>query len=166
MNGLDIFIIVVLVVAAFFGWRRGIIGTVLTLVGLVVGVVVAGQTYDGLSNVFDEFIDSETWANVAAFATVLVVIMAASMVLSTLLKKVLALLMLGWVDNAAGMVLGLFMASLGLTAVVGVMGVVPFGSLDETLADSALAGFFGDAFLPGVLALLPDDFDRVTDLVQ
>ena len=166
MNGLDIFIIVVLVVAAFFGWRRGIIGTVLTLIGLVVGVIVAGQTYDGLSNVFDEFIDSPTWANVAAFATVLVVIMAASMVLSRLLRKVLTLLMLGWVDNVAGMVLGLFMSSLGLTAVIGVMGVVPFGSLEQTLEDSVLAGFFGDAFLPGVQALLPSEFDRVTDLVQ
>ncbi|MDA1215275.1 MAG: CvpA family protein [Chloroflexi bacterium] len=166
MNGLDIFITVVLVVAAFFGWRRGIIGTVLTLVGLVVGVVVAGQTYDGLSNVFDEFIDSPTWANVAAFATVLVVILAASMVLSRLLKKALTLLMLGWVDNVAGMVLGLFMSSLGLTAVIGVMGVVPFGSLEETVESSVLAGFFGDAFLPGVLALLPSEFDRVTDLVQ
>ncbi len=166
MNGLDLFITVVLVVAAFFGWRRGIIGTVLTLIGLVVGVVVAGQTYDGLSNVFDGFIDSPTWAKVAAFATVLVVIIAASMVLSRLLKKVLTLLMLGWVDNVAGMVLGLFMSSLGLTAVIGVMGVVPFGSLDGTVENSVLAGFFGDAFLPGVLALLPSEFDRVTDLVQ
>jgi membrane protein required for colicin V production len=166
VNGLDIFIIVVLVVAAFFGWRRGVIGTVLTLVGLVVGVIVAGQTYSSLSSALASVIESDTWANVAAFAIVLVVIMAATSVLSKLLKKVLSLLMLGWVDNAAGMVLGLFMASLGLTAVIGVMGVVPFGSLDETLADSALAGFFGDAFLPGVLALLPDEFDRVTDLVQ
>jgi membrane protein required for colicin V production len=166
VNGLDLFITVVLVVAAFFGWRRGIIGTVLTLIGLVVGVVVAGQTYDGLSNVFDGFIDSPTWAKVAAFATVLVVIIAASMVLSRLLKKVLTLLMLGWVDNVAGMVLGLFMSSLGLTAVIGVMGVVPFGSLDGTVENSVLAGFFGDAFLPGVLALLPSEFDRVTDLVQ
>jgi membrane protein required for colicin V production len=161
VNGLDLFITVVLVVAAFFGWRRGIIGTVLTLIGLVVGVVVAGQTYDGLSNVFDGFIDSPTWAKVAAFA-----IIAASMVLSRLLKKVLTLLMLGWVDNVAGMVLGLFMSSLGLTAVIGVMGVVPFGSLDGTVENSVLAGFFGDAFLPGVLALLPSEFDRVTDLVQ
>jgi membrane protein required for colicin V production len=127
---------------------------------------VAGQTYDGLSNVFDGFIDSPTWAKVAAFATVLVVIIAASMVLSRLLKKVLTLLMLGWVDNVAGMVLGLFMSSLGLTAVIGVMGVVPFGSLDGTVENSVLAGFFGDAFLPGVLALLPSEFDRVTDLVQ
>jgi hypothetical protein len=46
------------------------------------------------------------------------------------------------------------------------MGVVPFGSLDGTVENSVLAGFFGDAFLPGVLALLPSEFDRVTDLVQ
>lgn len=166
MNGLDIFIIVLLVVAAFFGWRRGIIGTAFTLAGLVVGVFVAGQTYNGLSNVLDGFIQSEAWANVAAFATALVATIAASMVLSRLLKKILTLLMLGWVDNVAGMVLGLFMSSLGLTAMIGVMGVVPLGSLDQTVENSVLAGFFGDAFLPGVLALLPSEFDRVTNRVQ
>lgn len=166
MNGLDIFITVVLVVAAFFGWRRGIIGTVLTLVGLVVGVAVAGQTYTQFADVLEPVIESQTWANVAAFAIILVVIMALATFVSKFLKKLLTLLMLGWVDNAAGLILGVFMASLGLTAVIGVMGVVPFGSLDEMVANSTLAGFFGDVFLPGVLALLPNEFDRVTDLVN
>ncbi len=166
MNGLDIFITVVLVVAAFFGWRRGIIGTVLTLIGLVVGVVVAGQTYTQFAGVLEPVIESQTWANVAAFGIILVIIMTVASFASKFLKKLLTVLMLGWVDNAAGLILGVFMASLGLTAVIGVMGVVPFGSLDDMVAASTLAGFFGGVFLPGVLALLPGEFDRVTDLVQ
>ncbi len=62
MNGLDIILTVVLVIPAFMGLRMGIIKAVLSLVGLVVGVVMAGNLYKPVSNIFG-FINTSTIYN-------------------------------------------------------------------------------------------------------
>ena len=45
MNWLDIVLIAVLALATFLGFRRGIIAMVLPIVGLIIGIVLAGHYY-------------------------------------------------------------------------------------------------------------------------
>ena len=45
MNWFDIVLIVVLALLTFLGLRRGFISMVLPLVGLIIGVILAGQHY-------------------------------------------------------------------------------------------------------------------------
>ncbi|MCK5577003.1 MAG: CvpA family protein, partial [Dehalococcoidales bacterium] len=77
MNWLDIILIVVLVVPTFMGLRMGIIKAALSLVGLIVGVVLAGNFYKPVSNIFG-FINNEQVANILAFALILVLVMVAA----------------------------------------------------------------------------------------
>ncbi len=49
MNWLDIVILVVVVIPVFLGLRIGIIKAVLSLTGLIVGIILAGQFYEPLS---------------------------------------------------------------------------------------------------------------------
>lgn len=166
MNGLDIFIIVAVSVAAFLGWRRGIIGPALTVVGLILGVLIAGQTYVGISAFLEPIVNKKTWADVLSFAFVVIVTIVATSLVSKLFKKILKSLMIGWIDNAAGMALGVLVASLGITTLLSIVGLMPIGVFDQLLANSNLAPFFEDTLLLWMLAFLPSEFDRVTELID
>jgi len=166
VNGLDIFIIVAVAVASFLGWRRGIIGPALTVVGLILGVLIAGQTYFEISAFLEPIINKKTWADVISFALIVIGTIVATGLVSKLFKKLLKSLMLGWIDNAAGMILGILVASLGITTFLSIVGLMPIGVFDELLSGSNLAPFFEDTLLLWMLAFLPSEFDRVKDLIN
>jgi uncharacterized membrane protein required for colicin V production len=63
LNWLDIILTVVLVIPAFMGLRMGIIKAALSLLGLILGVVLAGNLYKPVSNIFG-FINNESVANI------------------------------------------------------------------------------------------------------
>ena len=161
MNGLDIILIVVLVVPAFMGLRMGLIKAALSLVGLVVGVVLAGNFFRPVSNIFG-FIHNEEVANILAFALILVLVMVAAALVARLLRSVIKAVMLGWVDNIGGAVLGFLFGAIFWGAILATW-VKFFGS--DLVTGSFLARFLLDYF-PLVLGLLPGEFDDVRDFFQ
>ena len=52
MNWVDAIIIVIALIGAYLGYKNGLIRAVFSIVGLVVGVVVAGQWSDSLADKF------------------------------------------------------------------------------------------------------------------
>ena len=74
MNWLDIVLIVSLVIPTVIGLRQGLIKSVLSLVGLIVGVILAGIFYEALAGLLT-FIPNIAIANVVAFIIILVGIM-------------------------------------------------------------------------------------------
>ena len=81
MGWLDIVIIVVVVIATFWGLRIGIIKAVLSLAGLIVGVILAGRYYVPLSEQL-AFIPQVSIAKIVAFAIILIGIMVIAGVLA------------------------------------------------------------------------------------
>jgi membrane protein required for colicin V production len=157
MNWLDIVIIVVVVIAALVGLRVGIIKTLLSVAGVVVGVVLAGRFSPWLGGRLT-FISSTGVAKVAAFAIILVVVIIIFLVAAVLLNKILSAMLLGWVNRLGGAVLGLFLAEVFCGAVLTMW--VKFLGAGSTVQDSVMARFLLDSF-PVVLGLLPSDFDSV-----
>jgi membrane protein required for colicin V production len=140
------------------GLRMGIIKAALSLVGLVVGVVLAGNFYKPVSNIFS-FINNEQVANILAFALILVLVIAAASLLARLLRTIIKTVMLGWVDNIGGAVFGFLFGAIFWGAVLATW-VKFFGS--DLVTGSFLARFLLDYF-PLVLGLLPGEFDAVRD---
>ena len=70
MHWLDIILLIALVIPTFIGLRQGLIKAVLSLVGLIIGVVLAGNFYEELAKVFG-FIDNSNTANVVAYIVIL-----------------------------------------------------------------------------------------------
>ena len=68
MNWLDIVIIVLLAIQFFTGLTTGFIRGLLSLIGLVAGIILAGQFYTQLAGALT-FIHDDRWADFAAFAT-------------------------------------------------------------------------------------------------
>ena len=161
MNWLDILILVGLAVPAFVGLRRGLIKSALSLAGIIIGVVLAGNFYQSFSRTLT-FIHNEDAANIIAFVLILVAVMAIAAVLACLLKSTARAVMLGWVDNVGGVVFGLLMGAMLWGAILAIW-VKLFDS--ELVTASLLASVLLDKF-PLVLGLLPGEFDAIRDFFR
>lgn len=161
MNWLDMVILVILIVSVILGLRTGIIKAALSLAGLIIGVVLAGRYYVALAGHLT-FIPQASVAKIVAFAAILVGIMLIAAILANLLKTIVSLVMLGWVNSIGGAISGLLMGSIFCGALLALW-VKYIGS--GLIADSALAGILLDKF-PLILAMLPDEFNVVRSFFQ
>lgn len=160
MNWLDIVIIVILVVPTFLGFRRGLIGTILPLVGIVLGVIVAGRGYGSMANWLSNWLESPAQAKIVAFILIFILFMIAITVVTKLVRGFLGFLLLGWIDKFGGLVFGLVMGGVVAGALLSIVSRFFTSRVEATVADSALAAFLLDKF-PFVLYLLPKEFEAV-----
>lgn len=122
MNWLDIVIIALWGIGFFVGWRMGLLGTIFTTGGLIVGVLLAGRLSDNVSELITDSVSSDTLATIIAYGIILFAVFIAAQVLRTVVRGVLKMVFLGWVDTVGSLALGL------------VMGVVLSGALITVLA--------------------------------
>lgn len=163
MNWLDISLLVLLALAAFAGWRRGVVRTAVMAGGAVAGVYLAGRLSGPLAERLT-FLTQPDVARFLAFALVFVAVLAASAFLGGLLKRMLNLLFLGWVDNLAGAAAGFLTAVVVLTGVIVSAGSLLPGVTGGLIRGSPVARALADN-VPLVLALLPERFRDVLTFV-
>lgn len=160
MSWLDILIVVGLALSTLSGLKTGLIKAVLTLAGLIIGVILAGQFYEPLSQQLT-FISSTAMANIAAFAIIVVVIMVLAAIAARVLKWTAEAIMLGWLNRLGGAAFGLVLGAIFFSAAL-VAWVKFIGSAD-VITDSGIATFLLGIF-PVILSLLPQEFDDVRSL--
>ena len=162
MSWLDIVIIVIIGIAAFTGLKTGIIKAVLTLAGVIVGVILAGRFYAALAEQLT-FIPQETLARVVAFVIILVGVILVASIIAGVLKWLASIVLLGWVNRLGGALLGVIMGGIFCGALLAIW--TKFLGISDPIAESALANLLLDYF-PMVLALLPGEFDSVRSFFQ
>ncbi len=162
MSWLDIAIIAIIGIVALVGFKIGIIKAVLTLVGVIVGIVLAGRFYVALADRLT-FIPQETLARVVAFAIILIGVMLVASIIAGVLKWLTSIVLLGWVNRLGGALLGLITGSIFCGALLATW--TKFLGISDPIAESALATFLLDGF-PVVLTLLPGEFDSVRSFFQ
>jgi len=163
MSWIDIILIILLIVPTLVGLKIGLIKAVLTLVGAIVGVVLAGRFYEQFAGALG-FISNESLAKFVAFAIILIVVMLIAAIAAWLLKKIISAIMLGWVNAVGGAVIGFVVGAVFCGAILTIW-INVAGTPPQVIEDSALAGLLVDNF-PLVLALLPGEFDSVRDFFQ
>ncbi len=157
MNWLDIVILVIVVMAIFLGLRIGIIKAALSLVGIIVGIILAGRYYAPLSEQLT-FITQANIAEIVAFAIILIGVMIIAGVLAVLLKWAASAMLLGWVNHLGGAVFGFTLGVILCGALLATW--VKFLGITDIVSQSSLAVILLDRF-PAVLALLPDEFGAI-----
>ena len=158
MNWLDIVILVILVVSIFSGIKQGLIKSVLSLIGVIIGLVLASNFYQQVGNLLG-FIPNIDIANIVAFILIMAVVIIAASIVAWVLRAIIKTIMLGWVDKLGGGVFGVLMGALGISAILAV--IIKFTGT-SIVSDSALAAFLLDKF-PMVLGFLPGEFDMIRD---
>jgi len=157
MSWLDIILIVLIAGATLVGLRIGIIKAVLSLIGVIVGVILAGRYYVALAEQLT-FIPQANLAKIVAFAVILIGIMLVAGVLASVLKWITSIIMLGWVNRLGGAIFGLVLGATFCGALLAIW--VKFLGITDPIAESGLASLLLDNF-PIILALLPGEFDAV-----
>ena len=160
MNWIDIVVIVFLAISTITGLRKGLIKTIIPLVGIIIAVVLAGRFYGSVADWLSTWLHSPSQANIAGFTIIFVAVVIASLIIASLLSKFLSLLLLGWVDKLGGAILGLVMGGLVCGAILTIITKYNFPGMEGTIHDSSLASFFV-AHFNMVLPFLPSDFDSV-----
>lgn len=156
MNWLDFVLLAFLVITGIMGLMRGLLKTLIPLIGVAAGVIVAGHYYAWIAN--NIFRSESTAAYVIAFVAVVLIFLIAAIILSNILHSLLKLVLLGWVDNLAGLVLGLAWACLVSGAILSLL--LKYNVATSTISDSVIAAFVVDKFR-FALALLPGNFAQV-----
>lgn len=169
MNWVDIIIIIAAVLGAYTGWKQGLVRTVFSFVGLVIGVVLAGQWSPDLA---DKISAESDWSYILAFAVILVVVLIIANIIGKIVHGIVKIFMFGWLDTIGGIVLGLCVGALVMAAILTATG--PYieyvdklpGNYGTTwvnaIGDSMLAELLIDKF-GLLLGLLPGEFDAVKD---
>ena len=122
MNWLDIVIIAVWAFGFTVGWRMGLFGAIFTTGGLIVGVFLAARFSDNLSEIITDSVSSDSLVTVLAYGIILLAVLVTAQILRTIVKGLLKLVFLGWVETVGGLALSL------------IMGVVLSGALITVLA--------------------------------
>jgi uncharacterized membrane protein required for colicin V production len=109
MNWLDIGLVVLVGISTIVGMRIGLISATLTVVGLFIGLSVAGQVTAEARAMFDASVSDNTIFTIVSYTAVIVISLILSRVIARVTKsilKVLTLGMSGMMDKLGGVALG------------------------------------------------------------
>jgi membrane protein required for colicin V production len=161
MNWFDAVLIVVLLISTLLGVWRGLISMLLPLIGLILGIYVAGKYYGTVGGWLP--IDNPEHAAWAAYAIIVIAFLIIFSILAFFIRKFVHWTLLGWVDRLLGGILGLVSGALFIAAALAACVKFDFGT--SFIQGSGIAKLLLDWF-PAVLGLLPGEFDSVKDFFQ
>jgi membrane protein required for colicin V production len=162
LNWIDFIILGSLAWFAFAAFHAGLIREVVTIIGAVFAVALAGLFYTELAEDVKVAVDDDQTARIIAFAMIFGAVVLASQLLALFLKHAASLLMLGLFDSLGGAVVGLLKGFVFVE--IALIAAITFDSLGlvNDVDGSVLAPFFLKA-LPVLKAILPGEFKNAVD---
>ncbi len=156
MNWLDLVLILIFVVAAIGGAKSGLIKSVIGLVALTVGIVLAVRFYPEFGKWLQHFIANGTWARVIAFALILVGTIIAGSIAGSFVRKLASAIGLGFFDRIGGALFGLLITAVVFGGILSLVSSAPGAlGLQSSINDSLVASFLIDRALPVLGPLSP-----------
>ena len=140
MNIVDIVILVLVGLSAFAGFRSGLIRSVFSLVGLVVGVVFASWQYRHFSDDVFHITKNKTLSEAIWFCLLAIAVMLAASLLGWMLRGAVHGAGLGWLDRLLGLAFGFVRGAVLVT--LGIATLAAFYPETSWLKDSQLARYF------------------------
>jgi membrane protein required for colicin V production len=161
MNWLDIVIAILLIGSIIGGAITGLIKTILSLAGLILGIFLAGHFYAAFAGVLT-FLPEQA-ARITAYIIILLAVIIIFGIIASLLDKVLHAILLGWLNHLLGGVIGLISGSIFVGAILVIW--AKYGGGGNIISGSFLGTFIVDRF-PLVMALLPSEFNTIKQFFQ
>jgi len=149
----DIVALVIILLLAIRCLIRGFVKEILSLAGIIGGVILGRLYADQAAEFFMPWVDKESVALVAGFAAICIGCVIVASLASWLISRVIRKSFLGWIDRLAGFIVGALQGLL-ITGVFVLVIYGIYGSLDKSfLKDSVLAGPMLDMmhFLSGLV---------------
>jgi len=116
---LDIFLLIPMLLFAWGGYKKGFIISLASLAALLLGLYFAFFFSDYSAGLLTEYFTiSEKYLAAISFVVTFVVVIVAVILLGNALEKVVKVLMLGFLDKAAGAVFGLLKGALYMSILI------------------------------------------------
>jgi membrane protein required for colicin V production len=163
LNWIDAVILVIFAWFTYSAFTAGLIREVITIIGAVFAVALAGLFYTDFAQNLDVVIDSEQTRRLIAFAILFSAVMLATYLLAMFLKQAASVLLLGLADAIGGAMFGFLKAF--VVVEIGLIFAITFPSLglEDSVRGSLLAPIFVE-FLPVLKYILPAEFDTAIDV--
>jgi membrane protein required for colicin V production len=158
MNTLDTLLVVVLMISTALGLYWGLIRQLLSVVGLIAGIVLATRYGDRVAEALSSFISNDMATQVLGFLFVLIAVSAAASLLATILRRSVGLLFLGWADHMLGGLLGLLQGALACTVILMIVALAPSERFSNALIDSRIVPWLARVAGVVLLPFLPESF--------
>lgn len=138
MSWLDISLIVFLSISILMGLWQGLIRSIFSMAGFVVGLWLAARFYRDLAAILS-FIPQGSIAKAAAFILILIAVSIAAALLAWIIRSMVHAVMLGWVDHLGGAVFGFLLGAYFLSGILAFVERFSLFGLEEIVRNSALA---------------------------
>lgn len=162
MNWIDIVILLTLAWFTFAAFHAGLIREVITVLGAVLAVALAGLFYQELAEDVEVAVNDPETAEIIAFAIIFGAVILASQLMAMLLKTAASMLLLGLFDSLAGAVFGLIKGLVFVEIALIFAITFPKLGLVDHVEGSVIAPFFLDA-IPFLKVILPNEFEIAID---
>lgn len=155
LTAFDWLLVVIVVVSTLAAMQRGFIRVLLSLIGLIAGIIIASWNYLAVAVRLQQWIASFAAAQVLAFLLILSLVMVLAAAVARILRSTIKAIGLGFVDRLLGAVVG-FVRGL-LLGVAAMLAVTAFFPDSPWVQDSRLAPYFLDE-IHAVSFVLPEHF--------
>jgi membrane protein required for colicin V production len=157
LNWVDAVILATLAWFTYAAFNAGLIREVITIIGAVFAVALAGLFYTDLAKDVDVAIKSPDVSRLVAFGIIFGATLLATQLIAIFLKQAASLLFLGLFDSLGGAVIGLLKGFILVEIALIVAITFPSLHLENAINNSTLAPFFLDA-VPVLKNILPVEF--------
>jgi membrane protein required for colicin V production len=117
MNPFDVFIIIIIGYSVIRGLFRGLVKEVSSIIGVLGGFYAAYSYYPMVAKLLSRFITEPAYLNILSFLIIFCGILIAISVLGVVIKYLLNVAFLGWIDRICGVGFGLIKGVLIVTVI-------------------------------------------------
>jgi membrane protein required for colicin V production len=169
VNWIDVTILTAIIASTLLGLYWGLLRQLAATFGLILAIFLAGTLYKGFAAFLYSdgtgLIQTENTANIVAFVLIVIGISLSIGVGVSIIRTMLGLLFLGWIDHLLGAVLGLVQMLLLMAVIIIAATVFPVPGLSDTVRESALAPFVAQPF-SFIVDWLPPEFQAFRFLMN
>ena len=116
---IDIIAIVLLAMAVFKGWRRGLIIAVFSIIAFIIGIAAAMKLSVVVAGYLSDSINvSAQWLPVLSFAIVFIGVVLLVRLGANLLERTVEMTLLGWVNKLGGIILYVLLYLFGFSVLL------------------------------------------------
>jgi len=159
LNWVDVVILATLIWFTYAAFNAGLIREIITIIGAIFAVVLAGLLYMDLAKDVDVAVNNYETSKIIAFGVIFGAVILASQLTAMFLKHAASILFLGIFDSLGGAVFG-FVKGFILVEIALIYGFTfPSLGVQAAIDHSTLAPIFLDA-LPVLKSILPNEFKQ------
>jgi membrane protein required for colicin V production len=161
MNSFDIVVAVILGFCLIRGIFRGLVKEMASIIGVLAGFYAAYTYYPAMAGLLVRWISNEVYLNITSFMAIFCLILIIISILGVILKYLMSIAHLGWVDRVSGACFGVFKGVLiASVLLVTLTAFLPKGS--PLVRDSLLAPHI-NMLSESMSRIVSDDMQKAFD---